>query len=169
MSVITSISDPMVSTLNIIYASINGNTEYVMGRIEASLRSTLPHLIIRRVRAEGATEKDFLMPDVLLLGSGTWNTSGVEGQLNPHMHSLLFEQMKGRPLTGKPMAFVSLGDEDHHFITDCKQHFLRFMKDAGGRKLLPSLVIVNDPYSQHENIDEWAEKFASALGKKKAA
>ncbi|MDD5054768.1 MAG: flavodoxin domain-containing protein [Candidatus Peribacteraceae bacterium] len=153
----------MINSLNIIYGSINGNTEYVMGRIEAFLRTVLPGLIIRRVRAETAKPDDFKLADALLLGSGTWNTGGDEGQLNPHMHALLFEHLKDVRLPGKPMAFVSLGDEQHHFITDCIGHFRLFLQNVKGEKLLQSLILVNDPYTELERIDRWAKDFSETL------
>ena len=36
-----------------------------------------------------AKPEDLLRGDALLLASGTWNTGGPEGQLNPHMHAFL--------------------------------------------------------------------------------
>jgi len=35
--------------------------------------------------AEKTQPQDLLSGDVLLLASSTWNTGGIEGQLNPHM------------------------------------------------------------------------------------
>jgi hypothetical protein len=67
------------------------------------------------------------------------------------------------------MEFVSLGDEQHHFITDCVGHFRLFLKHTDGRKLLQSLILLNDPYTEHERIDRWAADFCKALEKSNAS
>jgi hypothetical protein len=44
--------------------------------------------------AEKAEPQDLLSGDVLLLASGSWNTGGIDGQLNPHMWALLQDKAK---------------------------------------------------------------------------
>ena len=44
--------------------------------------------------AEKTQPQDLLSGDILLLASATWNTGGIEGQLNPHMSVLLHDKAK---------------------------------------------------------------------------
>ena len=134
-----------------------------MDVIEAALKKTLPALVIRRIRAEQATTDDLENADALLLGCGTWNTGGAEGQLSPAMYELLVDRAKELKLPGKPMAFVSLGDDRYYYTARCTESLLRFQRDAGGKSLLPPLIIVNEPYDQHEKIERWTGKLATAL------
>ncbi len=153
----------MPSSLTIIFASISGHTEHVVDVIEASLKKSLPALVVRRIRAEMATKEDLEKADALLLASGTWNTGGAEGQLNPYMHELLIDKCKDTKLPAKPMAFVSLGDDRYYFTARCTEGFLRFLKECGGKQILPPLIVVNEPYDQHERIERWTEKLATGL------
>ena len=151
------------SSLTIIYSSFSGHTEYVIDVIEATLKQSLPALVIRRIRGEQATREDLEKAETLLLGSATWNTGGAEGQLNPYMHELLTEKAKNITLTGKPMAIVSLGDDRYYYTARCTEAFLRFLRESGGKQLLPPLIVVNEPYGQEERINRWAEKLAAGL------
>jgi hypothetical protein len=56
---------------------------------------------IEETMAEKTQQKDLLSGDVLLLASSSWNTGGIEGQLNPHMWVLLNEKAKTLDLAGK--------------------------------------------------------------------
>jgi flavodoxin len=146
-----------------IYASTSGHTEFVVERIAASLGTLLPDLKVELLKAERAEKKDLERADILLLGSGTWNLSGVEGQLNPHMHELLNGRASEATLQGKNVAIVSLGDDRYYFRARCTEHFQRFVREHGGKILLPPLVILNEPYDQEERIVRWTEKFATSM------
>jgi len=143
-------------TIQILYASTSGHTEFVIGVLQ-KLWGAAGHSITL-VKAEQATSKDLTIGDVLVLASGTWNTGGQEGQLNPHMHELLFERVKVIDLQKKPVALISLGDERYYFTTRCTEHFMKFLKTANGTTLSPPLIIVNEPYDQEERIRKWGEK-----------
>ncbi len=148
----------MLNSLHIIYASTSGNTEYVVDELIEYCSKRMPELDIERQRAELAHPKDLLRGDVVILGSGTWNTGGSEGQLNMYMHALLHDRAKDLDLGGKPMTFISLGDDRYYFRTRCTEHFLRFQREHHGTLFVPPLVIVNEPYEQEERIHQWAEK-----------
>ncbi|MBI3332328.1 flavodoxin family protein [Candidatus Peregrinibacteria bacterium] len=153
----------MPLSLHIIYASTSGNTEYVVDTLTTFLREQSPDLKIEVQRAERAESLDLLRGDAVILGSGTWNTGGTEGQLNPHMYALLLERAADADLHGKPLAFVSLGDDRYYFTTRCTEHFQRFLRTHNGKQLLPPLVIVNEPYGQEEKIHKWGKKLLSSL------
>ena len=95
-------------SLHIVFASTSGHTEYVVEALIDSLKSTTPGWKIKELMAEKAQPQDLLSGDVLLLASATWNTGGIEGQLNPHMWVLLHDKAKTLDLAGKPCACIGL-------------------------------------------------------------
>lgn len=153
----------MLKTLHIIYASTSGNTEYVVDELIEYCGRQTPQLTIERQRAEFAHPKDLLRGDVLILGSGTWNTGGTEGQLNMYMHALLHDRAKDLDLQGRPITFISLGDNRYYFRTRCTEHFLRFQRKHNGTLFVPPLVMVNEPYGQEEKIHRWAERLLNHM------
>ena len=153
----------MPPSLHIIYASTSGHTEYVVDELASYLGQRVPQLIIERQKAELAKAEDLLRGDVLILGSGTWNFGGIEGQLNMYMYQLLFERAKGLDLTGKTIAFICLGDDRYYFTTRCTEHFMRFMKLSHAKMLLIPLIVVNEPYGQEERMQKWGEKLLLAM------
>jgi flavodoxin len=153
----------MPLSLHIIYASTSGNTEYVVDTLVAYLREQSSDLKIEVQRAERADSHDLLRGDAVILGSGTWNTGGTEGQLNPHMYALLLERAADVDLGKKPLAFISLGDDRYYYTTRCTEYFQRFLKTHNGKQLLPPLVIVNEPYGQEERVRAWGKKLLTSL------
>ncbi|MFA5799408.1 MAG: flavodoxin domain-containing protein [Candidatus Peribacteraceae bacterium] len=150
-------------TLVAIYASTSGHTEFVVRALCAKLQTLLPELKIEQIRAERAETKDLERADLLLLASGTWNISGIEGQLNPHMSALFTERAKNVDLQEKPAAIVSLGDDRYHFTARATEHLQHFFREHRGKLLLPPLVIINEPYDQEERIGRWTEKLATSI------
>ena len=153
-----------MARLTFIEASTSGHTSFVIDEMLQFLKTEHPEITTRKVRAETAGIQDLSSSDALVFGSGTWNTGGTEGQLNPFMHELLFTTLQGIECK-KPMAFISLGDDRYYFTTRCTEHFLRFQRQAGGTSLLMPLVIVNEPYDQTEKIRVWAKKLLEAVKK----
>gem|GEM_PF-981356 len=151
------------SSVTIIYASTSGHTEYVVERLVALLQERAPQISVRVLRAESAGPEDLTSADVLVLGSGTWHMFGQEGQLNERMHRLLFDRCTGVDLSRTPVALISLGDDRYHFTARCTEHFMRFLKDHGGKTFLLPLIIVNEPYGQEERIVKWGEKFMEKM------
>ncbi len=145
-----------VPSLHIITASTSGHTDYVVGELVASLKEKAPQVTVTRQRAELAQAEDFTEGDMLLLGSGTWNTGGPEGQLNPHMHLLLRERAKDIDLKGKRVAVVGLGDARYRYTARALELLEEFVKTHGGQLLLPSLRIINEPYGQEKTVQHWA-------------
>jgi flavodoxin len=81
------------------------------------------------------------------------------------MHRLLFERAKSIDLTGKHIAFISLGDDRYYFTTRCTERFMKFLKEAKGKMFLIPLIIVNEPYGQEERVAKWGEKLLQQLEK----
>ncbi len=153
-----------MSSLSLLFivASTSGHTQYVVERVTESIQKNTSYTP-RIVRAEHAAIDDLLSADVLIFASGTWNTNGKEGQLNPHMHAFFEERCKEIDLTGKKMACISLGDDRYYFTTRCTEHFFAFQKRTHLTSLCMPLVIVNEPYDQHERIDAWTKKFVTTV------
>lgn len=143
---------PSVSSLQIIYASTSGHTEYVVDQIIA----TLTGVKVEKQRAEQAQPEDLLKGDILLLASGSWNTGGAEGQLNPHMHELLKKRATGIDLAGKKVLLVGLGDQRYRYLVGAMTHMMEFVKTHGGVVVEPVLKVVNEPYGQEKKVEEWA-------------
>ncbi|TSC58479.1 MAG: hypothetical protein Greene041662_740 [Candidatus Peregrinibacteria bacterium Greene0416_62] len=144
-------------SLQIIYASTSGHTEYVIGVLKDALNDQ-KKLKIADCKAESAKPEDLLKGDVLLLACGTWNTDGSEGQLNPHMKDLLLGRAKDIDLKGKPVAIIALGDDRYFYTCRAGEHLRRFILDHGGKILGDALLVVNEPYGQEERVKKWGEK-----------
>lgn len=149
-------------SLQIIYASTSGHTEYVIVVLREALESE-KKLQITDCKAESAQPEDLLKGDVLLLACGTWNTDGPEGQLNPHMKDLLMGRAKDVDLKGKSVAIIALGDERYRYTARAGEHLKNFVLGHGGKILGEPLVIVNEPYGQEENMRKWADGFLKKL------
>jgi flavodoxin len=147
-----------VTSLHILYASTSGHTEYVVGVLADFLAKHAPELVVTRAVAEVAQPDDFTKADVLLLASGTWNTGGIEGQLNPHMDVLLKKRAKDVDLAGKACAAISLGDDRYYYTGRAVEHLQQFIKTHNGAQALPSLMIVNEPYGQEDKVCKWGQK-----------
>lgn len=154
-----------LSSINILYASTSGNTEYVVDTLTDLLKKSAPTVDVERQLVESAKPEDLLRGDLVILASGTWNFGGVEGQLNERMHRYLFERARGIDLTGKQIAFISLGDDRYYYTTRCTEKFMRFLKESHAKMALIPLIIVNEPYGQEERVMRWGEKLIRLLEK----
>ncbi len=145
-------------SIHIIYASTSGHTEYVVDTLIKFLKEKAPQIDVECQRVELAKPEDLLRGDLVILGSGTWNYQGVEGQLNMYMHQFLFDKADGIDLTGKQLAIISLGDDRYYFTTRCTERFMRFIMGSKAKNALMPLIVVNEPYGQEERVLKWGEK-----------
>lgn len=152
-----------MQTLTILYASTSGHTEFVVDTFIKALQSFAPTISVRTKKVEHASAKDCTEADTLIFASGTWNTDGVEGKLNPLMEKFLFETCSDILLSNKRIAFISLGDDRYYFTTRCTEWFLKFQKKVGAKSFCMPLVIVNEPYDQVSRIEQWAKKLANCF------
>ncbi len=118
---------------------------------------------VDKQRAEQAQPEDLLKGDVLLLASGSWNTEGVEGQLNPHMHELLKKRAAAVDLGGRKVVLIGLGDDRYRYTVGAMAHLIEFVETHNGVVMEPTLKIVNEPYGQEEKIGEWTGQLLSFL------
>ncbi|HEY6767200.1 MAG TPA: flavodoxin domain-containing protein [Candidatus Sulfotelmatobacter sp.] len=155
--------------LHIVFASTSGHTEYVLDTLAGSLREFVPEWDIERRMAEKTQPLDLLQGDILLLASSTWNTGGIEGQLNPHMEVLLQEQAKDVDLAAKPCACIGLGDHRYFYLARAADRLQRYVETHHGKLILPTLKIVDEPYGQEETVRAWAMQLVSAAQQRKGS
>jgi flavodoxin I len=148
--------------LHIVFASTSGHTEYVVDALADVLKSIIPGWEIEETRAEKTQPQDLLSGDVLLLASSTWNTGGIEGQLNPHMWSLLNDRSKNLDLAGKPCACIGLGDHRYFYMARAADHLQNYIEAHHGRLLAPTLKIIDEPYGQEAAVRVWGRQLVDA-------
>ncbi len=150
-------------SLHIIYASTSGHTEYVVDALRKYLSEKQPSLTISFQIAERAQAEDLTKGDLLILASGTWNTGGREGQMNPHMVEYLWKRVKDADLKGRECAVIGLGDDRYKYTARATEHMAHFIKEHGGHALVPPLVIVNEPFGQEAKVERWGEELLTKL------
>jgi flavodoxin len=143
-SAISAASSKQGQSLHIIFATTSGHTEFVVDTLTRSVE--LSDWEIEKTLAEKASPQDMLRGAVLLLASSTWNTGGVEGQLNPHMSVLLQSKAKDLDLASKPSACIGLGDHRYYYTARAADLLHDYIESHHGRLLLPALKIVDEPY-----------------------
>jgi flavodoxin I len=148
--------------LHIVVASTSGHTEYVAAALIDSLRRIVPGWEVEETRAEKTRPEDLLSGDVLVLASSTWNTGGIEGQLNPHMWSLLQGRAKNLDLAGKPCACIGLGDHRYFYTARAADHLQNYIKAHHGRLVAPTLKIIDEPYGQEDAVRIWSRQLVDA-------
>jgi flavodoxin I len=149
--------------LHVVFATTSGHTEFVVDKLVESLAGRITGWVIEESLAEQTQPQDLLRGDVLLLASATWNTGGIEGQLNPHMSALLLDRAKNLDLASKPCACIGLGDHRYFYIARALEHLQRYIESHHGRLILPALKIVDEPYGQEDAVRAWGEQFVGAL------
>jgi flavodoxin I len=149
--------------LHIVFASTSGHTEYVVEALIDSLKSIVPSWEIEETMAEKTLPQDLLSGEVLLLASSTWNTGGIEGQLNPHMWALLHDKAKTLDLAGKPCACIGLGDHRYFYTARAADHLEHYVEAHDGRLIVPTLKIIDEPYGQEEAVRVWGKRLMDVL------
>lgn len=150
-----------MQSCRILFASTSGHTEYVVEVLSAYWRSQ--GIDVKAQRIETAAPEDLIKGDILVLASGTWNTGGIEGQMNPYMHEFLQGKAKDIDLAQKPVAIIALGDDRYFYTCRANEHLRRFVLDHGGKTLGTALLIVNEPYGQEEKVKKWANSMKQQL------
>jgi flavodoxin I len=148
--------------LHVVFASTSGHTEYVVKALVGSLKSIIPGWEIKETLAEKTQPQDLLSGDVLLLASSTWNTGGIEGQLNPHMWVLLHDKAKTLDLAGKPCACIGLGDHRYFYTARAGDHLQHYVEAHHGRLIVTTLKIIDEPYGQEDAVRVWCKQLVDA-------
>ncbi len=148
--------------IRLIYASTSGHTEYVVSALAERLVPFGVEVTVQR--AEQAMPADLTAGDIVLLACGTWNTGGIEGQLNPHMHALVHERADSVDLKGLPCLAIGLGDRRYRYTANAAVLLEKFLTGHGGTMLLPALKIVDEPYDRLDDVlKPWLDQLITKL------
>ncbi len=150
-------------SIQIIFASTSGHTEYVVETLVSFLKEKAPKTSVTMLLAEKVTPEDLLKGDVLLLASSTWNTGNVEGQLNPHMFALLKDRAKAVDLKGRKVVCIGLGDQRYFYTCKAAKELEEFVFTHKGTLALPTLKIINEPYGQEDAVKTWGKSLLKLL------
>lgn len=150
-------------SVNVIVASTTGHSDYVAETAIARWKQASSGISVSKQRAEQASGEDLLKADVIVLASGSWNTEGIEGQMNPHMHHFLKNRAANIDLRSKKIGIIALGDDRYFFTLGARKHMEDYVRSHGGILVEPVLGIVNEPYGQEKIVEQWADTFLSAL------
>lgn len=153
---------PSLPVVRIVWGSTSGHTEYVVDRLVEELELDSLGYRFESCRAETLQLSDLVNDDVVVLASSTWNTGGVEGQLNPHMGQLLKRDGEFT-LSGKRCACVGLGDHRYFYRVRAADLLEQFVRECGGRLIVPTLRIVDEPYGQEQTVRQWGHELAMAI------
>ncbi len=153
----------VISSITILYASTSGHTEYVVSVLSNLLHKKESNISIEMLRCEQAKPEDLTRSDLLILASGTWNIGGVEGQLNPLLHTFLLKDSKNINLKEKPVCIIALGDDRYYYTSRASEHLRNFIQSNNGEVFGYPLTIINEPYGQEDRIEKWADKLISLI------
>lgn len=152
-----------MSQLLIIYASTGGHTEYVCKHVGQELAKKKRSVDVLLLRVEMATEKHIQAADYVIFASSTWNTGGIEGQLNPHMFTFLHKTIATIDLQQKPVAVIGCGDDRYRYTCAAADKLLEFIEQHNGLPWVEELRVVNEPYDQGVLFTKWAKQCAASL------
>lgn len=148
--------------ISFVYASTSGHTEYVAMDLAERLREAGAEVTV--TRAERAGPDELAAGDILLLACGTWNTGGIEGQLNPHMQALLTGRGAASDLKNKPCLAIGLGDRRYRYTANAAVLLEQWLVAHAGTMLLPALKIVDEPYDRlDEVLKPWLDQLLGKL------
>jgi flavodoxin I len=148
--------------IRIVFASTSGHTQYVVDSLVRSLEQLSQRWRIAATRAEKTQPEDLRSGVLLVLASGTWNTGGSEGQLNPYMSMLLQDKASNLDLGGKPCACIGLGDDRYFYTARAVDLLQDYVIAHDGRLIVESLRVMNEPYGQEDKVQNWAKQLLEA-------
>lgn len=148
--------------VNIIYASVTGNTERVASYVAEYLLQAGLGLETMLHRAEEIDGELFNTKDIYIVATSTWDM----GQMNQFLESL-YEEIPDLDLTGVKMAFIGLGDLIYGEENFCKaMDMIRSRAlNSGAIEIIDALKLDGDPDDQLDSaVSEWCDELIQALG-----
>lgn len=148
----------------LVYATNSGTTQTVAQMINDELAKAGHTVTIKEARS--TTPEDFTAPQVVLLGSPSWDFDGNEGFPHEDMIALT-DKMKASQIA-KPFAIFGLGDTSYKYFCGAVDHLEQFVKNIGGTLIVPSLKIdkyYSDMDGNNTKITTWVNGLTSGLGK----
>ncbi len=148
----------------LVYATNSGTTMSTAQTINDLLIAKGNAVTMKEVR--DSSEADFSSPDVVIMGSPSWDFEGHEGM--PHEDWLpLMEKLKAMSFENKKFAIFGLGDSSYKHFCGAVDHLEELVKTVKGTLIVPSLRIdkfYSDQTGNMEKITTWAGSVASSLG-----
>ncbi len=148
----------------LVYATNSGTTMTTAQTVNDKLAAK-GHTVTMK-EARDTTPEDFNSPEVIVLGSPSWDYEGKEGM--PHEDYIpLFEKLKGVTHENKPFAVFGLGDSSYKHFCGSADHLEELVTSMKGKLIVPSLRIdkfYSDQTGNMDKINAWADSVIAALG-----
>lgn len=146
----------------LVFATNSGTTQTVAQMITDALTKSGHTVTLKEARA--TTPEDFAGPQMVLLGSPSWDFDGHEGY--PHEDLLaLMDKMKTTNVA-KPFAIFGLGDSSYKYFCGAVDHMETFVKNVQGTLAVPSLKIdkyYSDIEANNGKITTWVTSLTDTI------
>lgn len=147
----------MASAL-IVYGSTTGNTEYVAGVAERTLKEAGAK--VTRMDAADASANGLCDGyDLVLFGCSTWGEDSVELQDD---FIPLFEQFDTINAKGKKIAVFGCGDSSYEYFCGAVDAIEQKL-DSLGATIIDTLKIDGDPQAEKSEIESWVKTVAQSI------
>jgi flavodoxin I len=146
-----------VKTLLFAYASTSGHTEYVCALAAEFFTQKKRNFTTILQPIETISEQDLREADAIILASGTWNTEGIEGQLNPYMYRFVHNDFADFDFKKVPVLVIGCGDDRYRYTCRAAQYLEEYVDAHNAKRIEPTLRMINEPYHQHRAIEEWCD------------
>ncbi|OGG29754.1 hypothetical protein A3A63_01515 [Candidatus Gottesmanbacteria bacterium RIFCSPLOWO2_01_FULL_46_9] len=146
-----------------VYATNSGTTMTTAQTVSDKLTGAGHQVTMKEAR--DTIPEDFNAPQVILLGSPSWDYEGKEGM--PHEDYIpLIEKLKTVTHENKPFAVFGLGDSSYKHFCGSADHLEELVKAMKGKLIVPSLRIdkfYSDQTGNMEKINKWADDLIAVL------
>ncbi len=145
----------------IIYATFSGSTLTAAQLIEAVLKRKGHAVTLKSANEADPSEMNNY--DLVVLGSCTWDFSGLEGQLHSYFVDFA-KKLQGKDFSQKKFAVFGLGDKTYTHFCAAVDHLEKIVADVKGQKIKDSLRIDRFYFNQEaetKRLQSWAEKLVS--------
>ena len=147
----------------LVYATNSGTTMTTAQTVSDKLTAKGHQVTMKEVR--DAVVEDFSSPEVVVIGSPSWDFEGHEGM--PHEDWLpLMEKLKTMTFENKPFAIFGLGDSSYKHFCGAVDHLEELVKTIKGTLTVPSLRIdkfYSDQTGNMDKINAWADGLVAKL------
>lgn len=147
----------------VVFATNSGGTQLAAEQVKEDLVKNNVEAILKEVRETQIDE--FAGYDLVILASPSWDYEGLEGQPHPDYRSFM-EGVKGKKNEGKKFAVVGLGDSSYTYFCGAVEHLENFVKELGGKLVVPSLKIDGfylDQAGNTQKLTDWTQNLAQNL------
>lgn len=145
------------------YSSTSGHTEYVCQVCANHISKKKRSFDCELKLIETVTKKDVDAADIVLLASGTWNTEGIEGQLNPYMHRFVHKDFADYDFKNRPVLIIGCGDARYKYTCRAAQYLEEYVWSHNATHIEPTLRVINEPYGQEQQFIDWCDTILPLL------